>query len=160
MSGIRIIEHNESLKEHVKKLNIEWLEKYFHVEPIDVIQLSDPQKEIIDKGGLIFYAKYNDEVVGTASLLKITDSEYELGKMAVTAAAQGLGIGKTLMDHCLDVAKQMGLKTVILYSNKSLGPAIHIYKKYGFKEVELETGHYERANIKMKKNLFADPPKD
>jgi len=154
MNGIQIIEHNESLKDHLKKLNVEWLEKYFRVEPIDVIQLSNPQAEIIDKGGLIFYAKYNNEIVGTASLLKVTDSEYELGKMAVTSSAQGLGIGKALMDHCLDVAKHMGLKTVILYSNRSLGPAIHIYRKYGFKEVELEAGHYERADIKMEKVIF------
>ncbi|MBA3665524.1 MAG: GNAT family N-acetyltransferase [Bacteroidetes bacterium] len=154
MNGIQIIDYTPELKEHIKTLNVEWLEKYFRVEPIDVVQLSDPQKEIIDKGGLIYYAMHNNKIVGTACLLKFTDTEYELGKMAVTASAQGLGIGKALMDHCLKVAQQLHLKTVLLYSNRSLGAAIHLYKKYGFREVPLERGHYERADIKMEKTIF------
>ncbi len=148
---VEIIPYSDSLKEHIKTLNVEWLEKYFRVEPVDVIQLSNPKEEIIDKGGLIFYARHNNKIVGTACLLKINESCYELGKMAVTSSAQGLGIGKLLMDYCFDFAKKMKLKSVVLYSNRSLGPAIHIYKKYGFSEVELESGHYERADIKMEK---------
>lgn len=151
MSQAEIIEYTEELKEHVKTLNVEWLQKYFRVEPIDILQLSNPKEEIIDKGGLIYYAKHNNQIVGTASLLKVEEDVYELGKMAVTQSAQGLGIGKLLMDHCLEVARQMKIKKVVLYSNKSLGSAIHIYKKYGFIETELEAGHYERANIKMEK---------
>jgi ribosomal protein S18 acetylase RimI-like enzyme len=150
---ISIVEYSEELKEHIKILNVEWLEKYFRVEEIDVIQLSNPKSEIIDKGGLIFYAQHDNSIVGTACLLKIDDDTYELGKMAVTESAQGLGIGKILMDHSLKIAKQIGAKNVVLYSNRSLGPAIHIYKKYGFVEIELEAGHYERANIKMVKLL-------
>jgi ribosomal protein S18 acetylase RimI-like enzyme len=150
---IIVIDYTEELKEHVKTLNIEWLEKYFKVEEIDVVQLFNPKKEIIDKGGLIFYAKYNGRVVGTASLLKIDNNTYELGKMAVTENAQGLGIGKILMDHSLKIARETAVKSVVLYSNRSLGPAIHIYKKYGFAEVPLEPGHYERADIKMEKVL-------
>ncbi|MCW3078030.1 MAG: GCN5-related N-acetyltransferase [Bacteroidetes bacterium] len=151
MNKVKIIDYSEELKEHIKTLNVEWLQKYFRVEPIDVLQLSNPKEEIIDKGGFIYYAKYKDQIVGTASLLKVEKDVYELGKMAVTQSAQGLGIGKLLMDHCLEVALQMKIKKVVLYSNNSLGSAIHIYKKYGFNEVQLEPGHYERANIKMEK---------
>jgi len=150
---IIIVGYTEELKEHVKTLNVEWLEKYFRVEDIDVIQLSNPKEEIIDKGGLIVYARHNDKIVGTATLLRIDNNSYELGKMAVTESAQGLGIGKILMDHLLKIAKQIDAKSVVLYSNRTLGPAIHIYKKYGFVEIELEAGHYERANIKMEKVL-------
>ena len=70
---IEIVNYTEDTKEFVKLLNYEWLEKYFVVEPNDVIQLADPQKEIIDKEGLIYYAKHNDAIVGTASLLKVED---------------------------------------------------------------------------------------
>lgn len=150
---IEILNYSEELKEPIKRLNIEWLEKYFKVEPNDLIQLSNPAEEIINKGGLIFYTKLNGNIVGTASLLKIDDKAYELGKMAVTDNAQGHGIGSALMHHCINIAKQMNLKSLILYSNRSLKPAIHLYKKFGFTEVEMENGHYERANIKMKKEL-------
>jgi ribosomal protein S18 acetylase RimI-like enzyme len=146
---IAIINYTEETREFVKNLNYEWLEKYFRVEPGDVISLSDPQREIIDRGGQIFYATYNGHIVGTASLLKVEDGIYELGKMAVTEEAQGLGIGKVLLEHCLEIARRNQASRLILYSNTKLENAIHLYRKYGFKEIPLEAGHYERANIKM-----------
>jgi N-acetylglutamate synthase-like GNAT family acetyltransferase len=118
-----------------------------------VISLSDPKAEIIDKGGFIFYARMNNEIVGTFSLLRESDEVFELGKMAVTAKAQGHYVGNALIEHCFHVAKQKGIRKLILYSNTALSPAIHLYRKFGFKEVPLESGHYERANIKMERAL-------
>ena len=152
-NGVEIIEFSEELSEPIKTLNYDWLEKYFRVEEGDVVSLSNPQKYIIDKGGHIFYAQLDGEIIGTASLLKKTETVYELGKMAVNEKAQGHGVGKILLEHCLDIAKQKQITTLILYSNTILQSAIHLYRKYGFKEIELESGLYERANIKMEKNL-------
>jgi mannose-6-phosphate isomerase-like protein (cupin superfamily)/N-acetylglutamate synthase-like GNAT family acetyltransferase len=150
---IEIVNYSDELKSFIKTLNVEWLTKYFRVEPIDEKQLSDPVKEIINKGGKIFFAKHKQEVVGTASLLKVSDEIFELGKMAVTESAQGAGIGSVLMDQCIIEARKLDLKKLILYSNRKLDAAIHLYKKYGFNEVPMEAGHYERANIKMEKLL-------
>jgi len=151
---IQIIEFSEELSEPIKTLNYEWLEKYFCVEEGDVVSLSNPKKHIIDKGGHIYYAKLNDEIVGTATLLKKSETIYELCKMAVSDKAQGQGIGTILLEHCLNVAKQEQIPTLILYSNTILQSAIHLYRKYGFEEVELESGLYERANIKMERHGY------
>lgn len=150
---VEIIVFSEELSEPIKTLNYEWLEKYFRIEEGDVASLSDPQKHIIDKGGHIYYAKLNGEIVGTASLLKKSETAYELGKLAVSDKAQGHGIGTILIEHCLNMAKQKQIKTLILYSNTTLQSAIHVFRKYGFEEVELESGVYERANIKMEKHF-------
>ena len=148
---VEIIPFTTELKEHIKTLNLEWLKKYFKVEPRDEIVLSNPQGEIIDKGGLIFYAKYKNQIIGTVSLIKIDDCTFELSKMAVTGGNQGLGIGKKLMEHCLAFAKENEIRKLILYSNRSLLPAIHLYEKFGFIEIDLEDGIYERADIKMER---------
>jgi ribosomal protein S18 acetylase RimI-like enzyme len=150
---ISIIDFTNEEKAAIKNLNYEWLNKYFKIEPFDEVQLSDPETEIINKGGKIFYAKLDSEIVGTASLLKVTESTYELGKMAVTEKCQGMGIGKLLITHCINAAKEMNLEKLILYSNRSLKPAIDLYLKYGFKEIHLDPGHYERADIKMELDL-------
>ena len=150
---VKIIPFSIELKEPIKTLNLEWLHKYFKVEPKDEKVLSDPQGEIIDKGGMIFYARYNDKIVGTVSLLKIDDTTFELTKMAVSDGNQGLGIGKKLMEHCLNQAKEKGIQKLILYSNRKLLPAIHLYERFGFIEIPVETGVYERADIKMEKIL-------
>lgn len=150
---IEIINFSEGLEEPIKTLNYEWLEKYFRLEESDIRSLSNPKDEIIDRGGFIFYAKLNDVIVGTCSLLKKDETVFELGKMAVSANAQGHKIGTILLEHCLNFAKEKQIKTLILYSNTQLKSAIHLYRKYGFREIALEKGLYERADIKMEKRL-------
>ncbi|OMQ09008.1 GNAT family N-acetyltransferase [[Flexibacter] sp. ATCC 35103] len=148
---VEIIPFSPDLKDSIKILNKEWLQKYFRVEEKDEIVLSNPQEEIINKGGLIFYAKYNDEIVGTVSLMKVNDSTFELSKMAVSDQAQGLGIRNKMLVHCLAIAKENNIQKLFLYSNRKLLPAIHLYEKFGFTEVPLDGGIYERADIKMEK---------
>lgn len=150
---VEIIDFSDELQEPIQTLNYTWLEKYFKIEQGDMLSLSNPKEYIIDKGGFIFYAKLNGKIVGTASLLKKTDTVFELGKMAVAEDLQGYGIGKMLIEHCVGFAKQKLIQKLILYSNTTLEPAIHLYRKYGFVEIDLEGGLYERANIKMEKYL-------
>ena len=154
LNTLEIIPFTKALKDPIKTLNLEWLKKHFIVEPKDEIVLSDPQGQIIDKGGMIFYAKYNNDIVGTVSLMKIDNTTYELSKMAVTDSVQGLGVGKELILHCLAVAEEKGIEKLILYSNRKLLPAIHLYKKFGFIEVPLQGGVYVRADIKMEKIIY------
>jgi N-acetylglutamate synthase-like GNAT family acetyltransferase len=148
-----IIPFSSDLKEPIKTLNIEWLNKYFKIEPKDERVLSNPQEEIIDKGGMIFYAKYKGAIVGTVSLLKMNDTIFELSKMAVTDSVQGLGIGKKLMEHCIKAAEENHIEKIIIYSNRRLVPAISLYRKFGFEEIPVDEGIYERADIKMEKLL-------
>jgi len=148
-----IINFSSKYKNELKRLNYEWLEKYFYVEKNDKKVLSNPQKYIIDKGGFVFYAKIEDEIVGSAALMKISDEVFELGKMAVTEKFQGLGIGKKLLEYSLNFTKENKIKKVILFTDSKLKSAISLYEKYGFKEVEFESGVYERGDVKMEKSL-------
>ena len=154
---VEIVPFSADLSAPIKTLNLEWLKKYFRVEPKDEIVLSNPKEEIIDKGGMIFYAKYDNKIVGTVSLIKINHTTFELSKMAVTDGAQGMGIGQKLLLHCFAVAKAHEIEKLILYSNRKLLSAIHLYKKFGFLEISLENGVYERADIKMEKVISASP---
>ena len=150
---VHIIEFRNDLVEHFKNLNIAWLQKYFYVEPIDEVMLSDPKEYIIDKGGYIFFAELNNEIAGTFALMKVQEGVYELAKMAVDEKFQGHKIGNRMMEFAIEKVKTVAAEKLILYSNTMLGPAIHLYKKYGFIEVPLENSEYKRSNIKMIKNI-------
>ena len=63
------------------------------------------------------------------------------------------GIAEALSGAALGRAKALGATKVILYSQTELAPAILLYQKLGFKEVPLEPGVYQRANIKMEIQL-------
>jgi len=146
---IEIIPFTDALAGHFAALNRAWVEKYFAIEPLDEIMFANPRQYFIDKGGFIFFATFNDEVAGTFALLKVRDTEFELSKMAVNEKFQGKNIGNKMMEFCLQEAKRMRLEKISLYSNTILGPAIHLYKKYGFVEVPDFVSEYKRSNIKM-----------
>jgi N-acetylglutamate synthase-like GNAT family acetyltransferase len=148
---IKIIDYNKTYAKNFYDLNIEWLKTYFYVEPFDEEVLSKPNKYIIDKGGFIFFAMKNNKVVGTVALMPTDETGIlELTKMAVLPEERGQKIGQKLLQYCIDFAKSKELKALLLYSNTKLENAIYLYRKYGFKELELEKNNpYERADIKM-----------
>ena len=147
---LEIKAHEPSFSQAFYDLNIEWLETYFYVEDFDREVLSKPQQYILDPGGHIFYALENDKVLGCVALKKIEDDLFELTKMAVSPEARGKGVGQKLMQHCIGFAKAQEWKGLLLYSNRILENAIHIYRKYGFEEIPVEPDSpYERSNIKM-----------
>jgi len=133
-----------------KDLNIAWLEKYFYVEPKDEALLSDCQNTILGIGGFIFMAEYKGNIVGCFSLIPYKDNHYELGKMAVDPNYQGLSIGQQLISFAIDFAKTNQWGAITLYSSTKLPTALHIYRKYGFKDVALEKDlPYVRSDVKM-----------
>lgn len=150
---IEIIKYNDEYSKYFTDLNIAWLQKYFVVEPIDREILFDPKKFILDKGGLIFFAKVDDHIAGTFALIKISETIYELAKMAVDEGFQGRKIGNKMLGFCIEEGKRLKADKIILFSNKKLEPAIHLYRKFGFKEVSLGSSEYKRANIKMEINI-------
>lgn len=148
--NIEIIPFKPEYAQQFKDLNIEWLEKYFWVEPHDEEVLGKPQKYIIEPGGNIFFVKEGERIIGTVALMRMEEGIFELTKMAVTPQSQGKKIGQKLLDHTLKYAKARGWKKLIIYSNRKLENAIFIYKKYGFKEIPIEGNNpYARGDIKM-----------
>ena len=141
--------------EKFKSLNLEWLNSYFEVETIDKLVLNNPKTEIIDKGGFIFMIQKNSETIGTFAFIKKNEKIYEFSKMAITPSERGNGYGNMAMEFLIQFAKNKKWSKLILYSNTKLKNSIHLYKKYGFKEIPLEKNLiYSRGNIKMELILF------
>ena len=147
---MEIIKFTPEYAQDFKNLNIEWLEEYFYVEPHDEEVLGNPIKYIIEPGGNIFFVKEEEKILGTVAFMKIEEGVFELTKMSITPAARGKRIGQKLMQYALDFAKKEGWEKIIIYSNRKLENAIHIYKKYGFEEIPIEGNNpYARGDIKM-----------
>lgn len=148
---VEIFPFKDEYSKDFYELNIEWLKTFFYVEPYDEEVLSKPKKYIIEKGGYIFFAKHNDDIVGTVALMVMKlDNTFELTKMAVSPEFRGQKIGQKMMKKCIDFAKEMNFNSLIIYSSRKLENAIYIYKKYGFIEIPVEANcHYERCNIKL-----------
>ncbi|HAY34570.1 MAG TPA: helix-turn-helix domain-containing GNAT family N-acetyltransferase [Ignavibacteria bacterium] len=144
----------KELDKNFRDINYEWIKKYFKVEKEDRKQLENPGKEIIENGGVIFFAEYKDMIAGTAALLKKENNSYELAKMAVRDEVQGKQIGKKLGIAVIEKAKRLKCNNLYLETNATLTPAINLYKSIGFEEAEMkDPSKYERATFRMNYNF-------
>lgn len=147
---VKIIPFDSKHAQVFKKLNINWLKRYFYVEEKDKTLLENCQESIIDIGGYIFLAETETEIVGCFSLIPFGERTFELGKMAVATEYQGLRIGQQLLSFAIEFAREKRWDAIVLYSSTKLDTALHVYRKFGFEEVVLEKNlPYKRSDIKM-----------
>ena len=161
LENTEIIDYSEKYKDDFKRLNLEWIQKSFVVEPSDEYVLSNPTEAIINKEGFIYFAKCDDKIAGTFALIKVDEKTYEIAKMAVNEKFQNRGIGRMLMNAAIQKANDMRLHKLVLYSNTNLATAVNMYFKYRFSVIPKNDFHNNRANIKMEKimgtnELFKD----
>ena len=148
--ALKILPYQSIFSKAFYELNVEWLETYFYVEEFDKEVLSNPETYIINPGGHIFFALENEKILGTVALMPYDKNCFELTKMAVDPKERGRKIGQQMIKYCINFSKKQEINKLILYSNTILENAIHIYRKYGFKEIPKEKNSpYKRGNIKM-----------
>lgn len=154
---MRVIHYTREYQPYFEQLNRAWVEKYFQMEPMDEAVLCNPEDAVIKKGGRIYFAELQSQIIGTVALIFIRDGVYELAKMAVREDFQGRGAGKFLCNTAIEEAKKLGAVKLVLFTNSKLKPAIAIYHKSGFKEVQLDGQEYRRADTKMELVLKSPP---
>jgi N-acetylglutamate synthase-like GNAT family acetyltransferase/uncharacterized damage-inducible protein DinB len=150
---IKIINYTKENQKYFELLNKSWVEKYFKIEPMDEMLLSNPEDTILKNGGKIFFIEHQNQLIGTVALIFICTGIYELAKMTVREDFRGLGAGKFLCNAAIEEAKKLNADKLVLFTNSKLKNAIAVYHKFGFKEVPLGGQEYSRANIKMELSL-------
>ena len=150
---VEIVSYSNKYSKYFYELNYDWLNEFFYVEEYDEQVLRNCKSEIIDKGGYIFFALNNSQVVGTMALILKENGIYELNKMAVKKDLRGNGIGHQLIQFIIDYSVKNNFESVILYSNTVLKNSIHLYNKFGFKEIDNPDAPYKRSDIKMELKL-------
>ena len=153
MSNVTIVSFDEEYSSIFYELNKLWIEESWLLEKSDKFDLLNPKESIIDKGGEIFFALIDGNVIGTVAMIRSADRIYELAKMTVDINYRGNGVANKLMDQCLDYAINNNAQQIYLITNDTLVIARNLYDKYGFKEVKLDSDKYLRGNVKMVLNL-------
>lgn len=153
--SVKIVAYEEKYQTAFKALNEQWISTYFKMEEADYKALDNPQTYILDRGGKIFVALYENKPVGVCALIKMDDPDYdfELAKMAVSPKIQGKNIGWLLGQAIVQAAKDSGASKIYLESNTILKPAINLYQKLGFVKVVGRSTPYARCNIQMELKL-------
>jgi putative acetyltransferase len=158
---IRIVGFDPRWREDFATLNIEWLQRWFVVEPHDREVLGDPEHHILADGGhLLFAVDAKARALGTVALKHDRDGVYELTKMAVTPDARGLGIGRLLLDAALRLYRTLDGRELYLESSRPLTTAIAMYERSGFRHhpAPRAGSHYARADVHMIWDPLANTP--
>jgi len=108
----------------------------------EFIQNLDPARE------RCWIAENEGERVGSVFLVKKSASVAKLRLLLVEPSARGLGIGKRLVNECVEFAKAAGYKKILLWTQSELEAARGIYKSAGF-ELKAEERHdsWSRMNL-------------
>lgn len=110
-------------------------------------------------GSAYFVAEEDGKILGGGGIFPssgLPPAVCELVKMYLLKEARGKGLGKTLIDRCLESAQAHGYKTVYLETMPELKNALKVYEKNGFEYLSGplgNTGHFG-CDLWMKKDLL------
>ncbi|MDA1101369.1 MAG: helix-turn-helix domain-containing GNAT family N-acetyltransferase [Proteobacteria bacterium] len=101
----------------------------------DFIRGFDPEWECS------WIAEVDGDFVGSAFVVKVDDNVSKLRLMIIDRKAQGLGVGRALLNECLCFARRKGYKKMTLWTNDVQKAARNLYASAGFALVHAEPGH-------------------
>jgi putative acetyltransferase len=151
-SGLTIREFQPGDEGAFRDLNVEWIERYFTLEPKDREMLEHPREKILDRGGRIFFAVRDGASIGCCALIAMGPGEFEVAKMAVAPSHRGGGIGRVLLEQVIAEARASGVTRLFLETNRKLAPAIRLYESVGFRHIpadQVAPSPYARCDISM-----------
>jgi ribosomal protein S18 acetylase RimI-like enzyme len=91
--------------------------------------------DVLIAAGDVWVATDHDRVVGVL-VLQMQDTVLLLESVAVDPAHQGRGIGRSLIDHAEQVARDAGLGAVVLYTNAHMTENLRLYPSLGYDLIE------------------------
>ena len=114
---------------------------------------TDHLSELFTKAGShYFVAELNNKIVGGGGIFPtdgLPADTCELVKMYLLPEARGIGLGRMIIQKCLETARQSGFGRMYLESMPELKQALKVYEKFGFTYLEAPLGNSGQFGCKM-----------
>ncbi|HTN46539.1 MAG TPA: GNAT family N-acetyltransferase [Flavipsychrobacter sp.] len=103
-----------------------------------------------DVDDVILTAYEKDHLIGCVMLKPLNEKEVKLRAMAVDEEFQGRGIGRRLVEHAEDLARQKGFETIVLNARVT---AKEFYNRMGYDTVSDEFIEVTIPHVAMQKHI-------
>lgn len=124
-----IDEIKELIIEYVKELNRDLSFQDLNHE------LTDLKAKYTGDNGKVLAALVDQKVVGCVGYYQHNKKRCEMKRLYVLPMYRKLKIGYNLVRKIIDLAKVEGYQEMVLDTIEPLKSAIHLYQKFGFKEI-------------------------
>jgi ribosomal protein S18 acetylase RimI-like enzyme len=136
-------------QEYANSLNISLDFQHFDEELKIISQMYGPPE------GTLIIAYANNEPIACAALRKIDAAVSEVKRMYVKPSHRGMHLGDTLLEMLIKTAVELGYKYMRLDTLDHMIPAIRLYQKHGFYEIEAYYFNPNKNTVYMEKSLDA-----
>ena len=99
------------------------------------------KSEIESSSSYYFVAKKDNEIVGFAGIKVILD-EADIMNIVVKKSFRNCGIASLLLSQLINFSRSLNMSFITLEVCETNLPAIHLYEKFGFKNVGLRKNYY------------------
>lgn len=103
------------------------------------------QDELNSENSHYLVAKSNDEILGFAGF-KILVDKADIMNIAVKKSFRNQGIGSQLLENLMQLSQEKKVTSIFLEVMEENYPAIHLYKKFGFRQVGIRKNYYQNKN--------------
>ena len=103
--------------------------------------------------GRLYLAYWEDALAGCIGLRKIDEKNCEMKRLYVRPPFRGQHIGNILVQKIIEDAREIGYSHMLLDTLPFLKSAIHMYKAFGFYEIESYNNSPMKTSIYMKLDL-------
>ena len=93
---------------------------------------------------IYYVAEFKNEIVGGGGIFPtegLPNDTCELVKMYLYPQVRGIGLGKLLIQKCIDYAREAGYKNIYLETMPELKLALKTYEKFGFEYIDHAIGN-------------------
>jgi putative acetyltransferase len=107
-----------------------------HSPPEDVHALD--VSGLVDPAVTFFSFRTDGQLLAVGAIRRIDDSHAELKSMHTAKEARGQGLGRAMVDHLIEVARERGFKQVSIETGtmEAFAPARSLYRSVGFQPCE------------------------
>ena len=145
---MEFVQFHERYRQAFIDFNIDWIVSIFSsLEEHDKETFEEFDEEL-DNGAMIFFAA--EDGVPLACCMSVPakgERTWEICKSASNKNIPHPGAGSLVFKASMDWSLEHGARRLFILSNSALKPALHIYEKNGFREIELSDYGYARGDI-------------